>query len=298
MGESFEYQIGAGKFRSQQEQILAHLVDKQLFAINSIKGPYDACLVDFVRQLVLDHLKIGSHQWSDVFLLGTKPSFPRTLYTQLGGEPISGGGAIGRNGEPLPLIAQLDFRFSRDICKFVETDILQVFGEPESGEELVCRWVKLDEKHPVNTSTEFHATSLKPCLYAWYRWRTPTFPSWSAKDGSEISSVNLPSGKFVVDLDFFLQPLALQIGMFPIDPPGGLGELLTEDECIIATIPTIYAQSEQVWEFADQSSPIAEDEAERLSFVLGGRELGYAPLGVIYVIGSESCGIRAEFIEF
>ncbi len=231
-------------------------------ALGAIIGPRDACMLVRLRQLIRKHVCFGRPVPSDVFLLGIGEP-PSRDWTKIGGLPFwpyDRPWPHGDTQEPLPFLAQFDFRDSLDIVGKLPAELLLLFGDKDHPETIVAKWQSSRCETRLIDRDQMPIEPVTPCFYG-TRWRTESYP-----DASWPDELILEDGSRALTPWLVCEILGMQIGSAPFVPPQGLEA--RETKRIICSLCAIFPQPSVPWQFANRAEPLTEQEATQLSLDL------------------------------
>lgn len=281
---------------SSQEVALvnAHIATLNYLAINTVKGPYDLLLLSEVRRRLPPQLLSGPSLPLAIFPLATEPATSNGGCTYVGGCEVHQGVTawpIGKKGQRLPFLAQIDLRGAREYHgNYVA---IQVFGE--GADEFAYRWVDcLDAWESGPAGHEARLYGHAPIEVSSY---TSRWDFYEQDEDTQLQCEEIFSAQQLLDLPFFLTPLGICLGPAPYIPAHDAANEAWHDLTILATLPTIYPQPNRPHELLGQAQPLSEEEARTLAMVIG-PEQDCDSFGILYICQSKTTNdIQLRFVS-
>jgi len=259
-----------------------------------IIGPGDAATILELRNRIKSLVTLGRCISSDLFLLATGEPQDR-FQTKIGGVPClrrSCTWPCSQFGTPLPFLAQFDLTESRDVLPDLLWDVILIFADPKKPREGVVLGETKCDPSTLISSSDVPAES-GVCLYSCERWRATVFPEWRAPtQGDAVSYLELPDGSSLLEANFVLQPLSMQIGPCPFVPPGT--QIVGDGEIILCSLPSIAPLPYRPYPFLNRDQPLTTTEAESTRIIIAEWDDDDA-FGVLFVIASQDGALDLRF---
>jgi hypothetical protein len=192
-------------------------------------------------------------------------------------------------GDPIPFLAQFNFSESQDIVGNVDGDILLVFGHAKPSLGFVLQWTSLSESANLVNEDDIPIPSKVPTFFG-TRWRTVNYPDWKiTRSDCGSGSVQLDDGRYLNDLYFAYELLAMQISQSGFIPPGGIE--LNRGEKIICSLSGIAVSTGCPYPLLNQPEPADEVSARRWLVPMSDIE-DVDGFGVLFIVRNSSGNYR------
>lgn len=260
----------------------------------SIVGPIDVRYAIQIRNLIGSHVDIIDTSPIDIFVLSIGEP-PRRDVSKIGGLPYLRRGEpwpLSRYGDPLPFLAQFDFRESRDLTGDIPGTHLLIFGNLDGEDGFRIVWQNdMVAGEMLSVDEIFKAPYAIPQFWG-TRWRTFNYAEYKVDSRFEMNDCELPDGVKLGMYEFALRMGGMTIGRHPFVLNGQ--EITRNGERILCSLTMVAPHPDSPFPFINHPNEIREQESP-------GNTLNLASLpdadffGLLYIIQDRQGELRAEF---